>query len=145
MTNKLNVFTLAKGKAKFQNTKIFDSRTSANYIRQFFGEDIEIYESCFILLLNRSNTTIGYAKISQGGICGTIVDVKIICKYAIDCLASTAILCHNHPSGSLKPSTADRDITAKAKAALDLVDCQLIDHIILSSEGYFSFADEGLI
>lgn len=145
MTNKLNVFTLAKGKAKFQNTLILDSKTSADYIRQFFGDDIEIFESCFILLLNRRNMTIGYAKISQGGISGTTVDIKIICKYAIDCLASTVILCHNHPSGNLKPSTADRDLTNNAKAALKLIDCQLIDHIILSSEGYFSFADEGLI
>lgn len=95
--------------------------------------------------MNRSNNTIGYAKISQGGVAGTVVDVKIIAKYAIDTLASSVILAHNHPSGNTQPSRADKDITQKIKDSLKLFDISVLDHIILTEDEYFSFADEGLI
>jgi DNA repair protein RadC len=82
--------------------KITSSETAYNVIRQFWHDDIEIYESFFVLLLNRANVTIGWAKISQGGITGTIADPKLILKYAVDSLASGIILAHNHPSGTLQ-------------------------------------------
>jgi DNA repair protein RadC len=103
------------------------------------------YEEFWILLLNRANRVIDKIKISQGGISGTIIDPRIILKNAVDKLASTIILCHNHPSGNLKPSDADIRITAKMKESSQLMDINLIDHIIITEDSYFSFADEGMI
>ena len=97
------------------------------------------------MLLNRANKTIGYAKISQGGVSGTVVDVKLIAKYAVESLASGVILAHNHPSGNLTPSHQDIALTRKVKEALTLLDSQLLDHVILSADGYKSFADEGIL
>lgn len=141
----VKLYELKKVQTLFPATKITSSKTSSEFIRQFYSDDIEIYESMFILLLNNSNTTIGYAKISQGGIVGTVVDVRIIAKYAVESLATGLILAHNHPSGNLKPSEADKAITKKTKEALKLLDVNVLDHIILTKDSYFSFTDEGLI
>lgn len=144
-TKTLEMISLKKDPTQFERIKINSSNDSANYIRQFYSDDIEIYESFFILLLNRQNKTIGYAKISQGGVAGTVVDAKIIIKYIVDTLASGVILCHNHPSGNLTPSTQDLEITKKLSQAAKLVDSQVIDHIILTPDSFYSFADNGLI
>ena len=133
-------------KGGFPAIKIQMSRDAADFIRQFYSDDIHLYESFFLLLLNKANNTIGYAKISQGGVCGTVVDTIIIAKYAIDALASTVVLAHNHPSGNLKPSQADIDMTKKVKEALKLFNVAVLDHIILAPEnGYYSFADDGML
>ncbi len=137
--------SLVKEPTEFKRVKIGSSSDASEYIRQFYDSDIEIYESCFILLLNRQNQTIGYSKISQGGIVGTVVDVKLILKYVVESLATGVILAHNHPSGNLKPSREDELITEKIKKALALVDSSLFDHVILTRDGYTSMADEGLI
>ena len=137
--------TLKKDPTDFERIKIACSEDSANYIRQFYESDIEIFESFFILLLNRQNKTIGYAKISQGGVAGTVVDTKIVIKYIVDTLASAIILCHNHPSGNLMPSEDDKRITEKIVQAVKLVDSDVLDHIILTKDSYFSCADQGLI
>ncbi len=129
----------------FEREKICSSRDAADYIRNFYQDDINIYESVFILLLDRSNMTTGYAKISQGGISGTVVDIRIILKYAIESLSSGVIMAHNHPSGQLKASPQDTQITKKLKEALQWMDISLLDSIILTSENYFSLADEGMI
>lgn len=134
-----------KNNNNFKSTKITKSSDAYNVIKQFYFGDIDIFESFFILLLNRSNQTVGYAKISQGGIAGTVVDVKIIAKYCIDTLCSGVILAHNHPSGSLKPSDADKRITKVIKEGLNLLDVQVLDHIILTEDNYYSFGDNGLI
>jgi len=141
----LEKISLKKDPTNFERVKITNSQESADYIRQFYEDDIEIYESFFILLLNRQNKTVGYAKISIGGIAGTVVDTKIVLKYIVDTLASGVILCHNHPSGNLNPSEQDKNITFKIKQAAKLVDSEVLDHIILTSEGYFSFVDEGIL
>lgn len=117
------------------------SADAHKYAAHFWGDDIEIYESFFILMLDRSNTPIAWAKISQGGVAGTVVDPKIVCKYCIDTLCSAVIFAHNHPSGSLKPSDADRHLTTKMLNALELLDIKLLDHIILTAESFYSFAD----
>lgn len=127
----------------FNKVKISSSKDAQEYARKFYFDDLEIYESFFIILLNKSNNTIGYAKISQGGIAGTVVDVKIICKYALDCLASGLILVHNHPSGNVVPSDSDKNITNKIKQALNIIDVNLLDHIIITEEKHLSFQDEG--
>lgn len=138
----LNGIRLVKEETEFKRVKITSSKDAAKYARNFFQEDIEIYESFFMILLNRANNTDAYVKISQGGIAGTVVDLKLIAKYAIDCLASGVIVCHNHPSGTLYPSEQDKLITERIKKALNLLDIRLLDHIILTKDGYFSFADE---
>ena len=143
--SKLDRYELRKVAEDFPRAKITGSKDSETYIRQFYFDDLEVYESFFILLLNRSNNTIGYAKISQGGVSGTVVDVKIIAKYAVESLAAAVILAHNHPSGNLTPSDADIQITTRIQSALKTLDIQCLDHIILTAENYFSFTDNGLI
>ncbi|MCD4835142.1 MAG: DNA repair protein RadC [Bacteroidales bacterium] len=101
------------------------------------------HEEFWILLLNRSNRIIEKIKISQGGVSGTVIDVKIILKHAVEKLASSIILCHNHPSGNKAPSSADDIITGKLKSGAELLDIQVIDHIIVADVEYFSYADEG--
>ena len=135
------LFKLIKEQTTFTKVKITKSSDSYNVIKEYYSEDIEVYESFFILLLNRSNTTIGYAKISQGGIVGTIVDVKLIAKYCLDSLCSGVILAHNHPSGNLQPSKEDQLITSKIEKALELIEVSVLDHLILTKEGYYSFTD----
>lgn len=103
------------------------------------------HEEFWILLLNRSNKIINKYNISKGGISGTIADAKIIFKHALEDLACSLILCHNHPSGNLKPSDSDIKLTKKLKEAGTLLDISVLDHIIITETGYFSFADEGLL
>lgn len=100
------------------------------------------YEEFWILLLNRGNKVIMHQKISQGGIAGTIIDTRLIMKSAIDQLASSIILCHNHPSGNKLPSGQDKSITQKLKEAGKVMDIPVLDHIIVTDGGYYSFADE---
>lgn len=146
-TYKSNIdeYKLTKVAANFKRAQITASKDAATFARQFYFEDIEIYESSFLVLLNQVNNTIGYVKISQGGIVGTVVDVALIAKYAVESLARSVILVHNHPSGTLQPSAADINITEKTRAALDLFSIKVLDHIILTADGYYSFGDEGLI
>lgn len=107
------------------------------------------HEEFWILLLNRNNLVIDKLMVSQGGLSGTVIDVRIILKkalsLAIEKLACSIILCHNHPSGNLVPSEADKEITRKIKEAGKHMDIPVLDHIIIGNESYFSFADEGLI
>ena len=103
------------------------------------------HEEFWVLLLNRSNRVIDNIRISQGGISGTVIDVRLILKNALDRLASSLILSHNHPSGNLKPSDADIKITSKISEASKTMDIQLLDHIIIADNSYFSFSDEGMI
>ncbi len=103
------------------------------------------YEEFWVLFLNRSNRVIGRMKLSQGGISGTVTDVRIVMKKALEYLASGIIVCHNHPSGNLNPSESDSKITQKIKEAGKLLDIELLDHLIISDKDYYSFADNGLI
>lgn len=102
-------------------------------------------EYFMVMYLNRANHVIGFYKLSEGAISGTVVDVRIALSIALKCLASNLILIHNHPSGHLKPSDPDRRLTRKFKDACALFDLQVLDHLIISTEDYFSFADEGLL
>lgn len=138
-------YRLTKVDTGFKRVKITSAKDASEYIRQFYHEDIEVYESFFILLLDRSNSTIGYAKISQGGISGTVVDSMIVAKYCVDSLASGVILAHNHPSGSTQPSEADKSITKQLREGLKLLNVSVLDHVILTKENYYSFQDNGLL
>lgn len=101
------------------------------------------HEQFWVILLNRANVVIKKVSISQGGVSGTIADPKLIFKSAIENLASAIILVHNHPSGNLKPSEADVSLTRKIKSAGSLLEVPVLDHIIFTNNGYYSFADEG--
>jgi DNA repair protein RadC len=103
------------------------------------------HEEFWVLFLNRSNRVINRMKLSQGGISGTVTDVRIVLKKAIEYLASGIIVCHNHPSGNLTPSESDTKITQKIKEAGNLMDIQLLDHLIISDKDYYSFADNGML
>lgn len=103
------------------------------------------HEVFAVLFLNRANKVNHFEVISEGGITGTVADPRIILKRALEENAVSIVLCHNHPSGSLRPSRADEELTKKIKAAAGLLDINVIDHIIVSDSGYYSFADEGLI
>lgn len=131
-------FTLKKIQTDFPRVKISSIKQSVDFIRQFYSDDIEVFESMFILLLDRDLKTIGFAKISQGGTTGTVVDVKIIAKYAIESLASAVVMAHNHPSGNTNPSDADIAITKKVQEVLGILEITLLDHIILTKDGYDS-------
>lgn len=103
------------------------------------------YEVFAVIFLNRANKIKHFEIISRGGITGTVADPRLILKKAIEEEATSIILSHNHPSGNLKPSQADEEITNKIKHAASYLDIKVLDHIIVSDEGYYSFADEGMI
>jgi len=109
-------------------------------------ETVGIYESFYALFLNRANKPVGWAVISTGGVSGTVVDNRILFSHAVLALASSIIVFHNHPSGNLTPSTADIQLTAKIEQAAPLLEMQLLDHIIISSDlqNYYSFRVNGL-
>lgn len=103
------------------------------------------FEVFWVLLLNRANQVIKKSQISTGGISGTVADPKIIFKIALESSCSAIILVHNHPSGNLKPSAADIHLTKKLKEAGSLLEIPVLDHLIFSDNGYYSFADEGIL
>jgi DNA repair protein RadC len=103
------------------------------------------YEEFWLLLLNRANHVMRVEKVSQGGVAGTVADPKIIFKAALDHLASAVILAHNHPSGNRRPSQADIALTRKLREAGVLLDLPILDHLIFTDDGYYSFADEGML
>ena len=103
------------------------------------------HEVFAVLFLNRANKINHFEIVSEGGITGTVADPRIILRKALEEDAVNMILCHNHPSGSLKPSRADEELTKKIKEAASFFDITVLDHLIVSEAGYFSFADEGLL
>ncbi len=124
--------------------KVSNSHDIARIFRSVLG-DLP-HEEFWVVLLNRSHKIIDKIRISKGGISGTVADVRIMLKEAIEKLASGIILCHNHPSGNLQPSEQDIQLTHKIRDAGLLLDVSLLDHIIVSEKDeYFSFADEGLL
>ena len=137
-------FKIQSIQSDFTKVKLTNTQAAANYLRQFYTGDIDIFESSFILLLNNSMHTIGFAKISQGGITGTVIDPRIVAHYAVKCLATAVIIAHNHPSGNLNPSESDKKVTEKIHKGLSLLDIDLVDHVILTSSGFTSFRDEGI-
>ena len=132
-----------KGQDVQERIKITGSRDVSELFQPVLG-DLP-HEEFWILLLNRANRVISRHKVSQGGVSGTVIDVRLIMKTGIEKLASAIVLCHNHPSGNLQPSEADEQITQKLKEAGKLMDIPILDHIIVTDNSYFSFADEGIL
>jgi DNA repair protein RadC len=127
--------------------KISCSADGYNQALKFFDKNtIALQEQFIVLYLNRANLVLGGHKVFTGGLTGTVADVRLILGIALKACACSIIISHNHPSGNLKPSGADQELTNKLKEAGKLMDITLLDHIILSPEGtFYSFADEGLI
>ena len=122
---------------------VIQSKDAAEYLRaQLKYKKHEVFA---VVYLNRANKIKHYEIISEGGITGTVADPRIILKKALENDAVNIILCHNHPSGSIKPSRADEELTKKISEAASYFDIKVLDHIIVSEEGYYSFADEGLL
>lgn len=131
---------------KIVDFKIKDSRSSFELLLEKWDQDrIEMQEEVKILLLNRSNKVLGIYTLARGGMSGCVVDIKLILAVALKSLASAIIIVHNHPSGNLKPSAADIKITEQLKSACKILEIQLLDHLIITKDSYFSFADEALL
>ena len=126
-----------------EKEQIKGSKDAANYLRPTLG-DLS-WEEFWVVFLNRQNKVIEKQKLSQGGISGTVIDVRLVLKLALEKHATSLIFCHNHPSGNLEPSDADRKITKQLKEAAALMEIPVIDHLIITQSGFFSFADEGLL
>lgn len=136
----LGVRRNASGRKKDQITKSGDI---AEYLRATLEyRKLEVFG---VIFLNRGNRVNHFEIISEGGLTGTVADPRVILKKALEHEATSLVLCHNHPSGNLRPSKADELLTLKIKQAASFMDILVMDHIIVSNEGYFSFADEGML
>jgi len=122
--------------------KITSSKRVFEIMQPIIGE--LPHEEFWVLFLNNSNKVICKSQLSKGGITGTIVDVRLVFKLALENGATALILCHNHPSGNLQPSDADRQITKKIRLAGDSLDVKVLDHLIITETKYYSFVDEGI-
>jgi DNA repair protein RadC len=125
--------------------QVRSSQSAYDYISRAYDEStIGLYEEFMVLLLNRANRVLGCLKLSRGGLTGTVVDLRILYGTALKAMASGIIIAHNHPSNNLRPSDEDEDLTKKIRDAGKLFDINLIDHLILGTDGsYVSFTDEG--
>jgi DNA repair protein RadC len=122
--------------------KITSSKIVFEIMQPIIGE--LPHEEFWVLFLNNSNKVISKTQLSKGGITGTLVDVRLVFKLALEAGATALVLCHNHPSGTLIPSDADKQITKKIKSAGDSLDVKVLDHLIITETKYYSFADEGI-
>ncbi len=129
--------------APLEKSAVKSSGDIASYLQTKLKD--KRHEVFAVLFLNRANKINHFEIISEGGITGTVADPRIILRKALEEDAVNIILCHNHPSGSLKPSKADEELTSKIKEAASFLDIKVLDHVIVSEEGYYSFADEGLL
>ena len=129
--------------ANLEKSVVNSSKEIAQYLKAILKDFT--YEVFAVLFLNRANKINHFEIISRGGITGTVADPRIILKKALEQDATSLVLSHNHPSGSLRPSRADEELTQKIKEAAKYFDIKILDHIIVSEEGYYSFADEGLL
>lgn len=129
-----------------QRPQITTSQDAYKVLLDSWDEDkLELVEQFALLLLNKAGKVLGIYKVSTGGITGTVADPRIIFTAALKANAVALILAHNHPSGNLKPSRLDEELTSKIKRGGDFLDIKLLDHLIITKDEYYSFADEGLL
>jgi DNA repair protein RadC len=127
-----------------ERMKVTCSSDVANAMRIVF-QDLEHIEYCYLMLLNRRNAILGCHQLSKGGMTGTVIDLRVVFQVAIKACATSIILAHNHPSGNLDVSEADRKITRQVKEAGSVMEIPLLDHLVITADGYMSMADEGLL
>ncbi len=132
-----------RGEERVERKKISSSTTVYELMQPILGE--LPHEEFWVIYLNNSNKVLRFAQLSKGGITGTLVDIRLAMKNALQLGAVALILAHNHPSGSLQPSEADKKLTRKIKIAGDSLDIKVLDHLIITEKAYFSFADENLM
>ncbi len=132
-------------KNKQERIRIINSKAAyETLLKTWDMETIELYEEFKVLLLNRANKVLGIYTLSKGGISGTMVDLKLLFAVILKSAASSIIMVHNHPSGNIKPSEADKMLYEKIKKAADYLDINILDNLIISGDGYYSFVDEGV-
>jgi DNA repair protein RadC len=132
-----------RSESALEKNKITSSASVFELMQPIIGE--LQHEEFWIMYLNNSNKVIQKSQLSKGGITGTLVDVRLVLKNALEVGATGLVLAHNHPSGTLKPSEADKQITNKLKIAAESLDIKILDHLIITEKAYFSFADETLL
>lgn len=126
--------------------KVTTSKQAVEIFRYVWDEGtIELYESFMVILLNRNNRLNGVVPLAKGGITGTVVDIRLLFAIALKSASVSIIIAHNHPSGNLTPSEQDISMTKKVSASAELLDMKLLDHLIITKEGCFSFADDGML
>jgi len=126
-----------------EKPKIVSSKNVANLMQPIIG-DLD-HEEFWVLFLSNSNKVLAKSQVSKGGLTATVVDIRLLFKRALELVSVAIIVCHNHPSGKLQPSVADKNLTEKMKQAGNTLDIKLLDHLIITEKAYFSFADEGLL
>jgi DNA repair protein RadC len=144
----INELAITYSRKEINHNSIKNSAAVYNLIKDIYSKTqsaIELKEYFFMILLNRANKVIGYYKLSEGGISGTVVDLRLAFGTALKGLASGIIMAHNHPSGSICPSEEDKRITKKFVDAGQILDISVLDHLIVTNNGYYSFADEGIL
>lgn len=142
---KINEITIGKKRTDIPKVKIASSRDTNQYIRNMFSDELGLYEKAVVLYLNRANNVTDFQVLSSGGINGTVVDIRLLFATALKTASNSIILCHNHPSGNLTPSEADKMITRKIKQVAEFHTIEFLDHLIVGEDEtkYYSFADEG--
>ena len=148
---KIDLFEVAEIKLSYsakvkssQRPRVASSRQVYEVFAQTWDHDrIEFVEDFKVMLLSRANRVLGIVTISSGGTAGTVVDVKLVYAAAIKSNSSSVIIAHNHPSGNMRPSEQDKRLTQRIKQAGSILDIPVLDHVIMTADGYYSFADEG--
>lgn len=138
-------FRIVSEPSPIRRVKLKSSSEVADYLKELYqsnGDDINVVEHVYVLSLNNANNVTGFMKLGSGTIASSVVDFRVLFKFVIDSLSVSFIVSHNHPSGSLIPSNADIELTKKLKEASRVLDLKLLDHIILSYDGHYSFANE---
>jgi DNA repair protein RadC len=138
--------TLKYKKGDVNRFRVHSSKDLHNVLKNLFNVDtVELFEEFIVIFFNTKLNSIGWFRVSQGGITSTIVDVRLILATALKCAATSIAVAHNHPSGNLQPSQSDIDFTKKLNHACKILDISLIDSLIYTPESYFSFADENIL
>ena len=137
--------SVTKNDTLMESRVVTRSEDLYSYAISLYDSTVHVLESSYALFLNSWNKIIGFAKLSTGGIDKVLVDKRIILKYAINTMSTGVVLIHNHPSENMTPSREDNDLTADVRKALDILGIRLIDHLIVSEKGYFSYHDRALI
>ncbi len=135
------VTAVYKSHQSIENIKVSSSQDANDFIRKVYPVAINIREAMLVLYLNNSNRTVGYSIASIGGITGTLVDIRLVLRDALLTQSTSIILVHNHPSGTPNPSQSDLSLTDKVKKAAEVMDIKLLDHLILTEDGYYSFVE----
>lgn len=139
---KIRIVYSKKQKVK-DRVKVTSSKDVYKWFKQIWSSQMQTREEMYVLLLDRNNQILGYHVLSSGGITSTVADLRLLYAVALKSLATSIILAHNHPSSNLNPSDSDIKLTQKVKETGQLMDITLLDHLIISPDGYYSFADEG--